>query len=126
MGIRRFPQKTEKGSVRAVLVVSTARALVYNYLPAPYLPAGSLPDRGVRCPTEPSKRQMEMETGGLIQTIEMEMGGGTPPGGVCVSEPPAEKISQSGPGRARPLAEGVADRSTTADYCRLRSARTVY
>ena len=49
-----------------MLVVSTARALVYNYLPAPYLPAGSLPDRGVRCPTEPSKRQMEMEMGGFL------------------------------------------------------------
>ena len=70
---------------------------------------------------------MEMEMGGFLKPIEMEMGGGgTPPGGVCVSEPPAEKISQSGPGRARPLAEGVADRSTAADYCRLRSARTVY
>ena len=55
-----------------MLVVSTARALVYNYLPAPYLPAGSLPDRGVRCPTEPSKRQMEMETGGILETFEME------------------------------------------------------
>ena len=70
---------------------------------------------------------MEMGMGGIFQTIQMEMvGGGTPLGGVCVSEPPAEKISQSGPGRARPLAEGVADRSTAADYCRLRSARTVY
>ena len=91
-----------------MLVVSTARALVYNYLPAPYLPAGSLPDRGVRCPTEPSKRQMEMETGGLIQTIEMEMGGGgaPPPPRVCVSEPPAEKFSHIRPGGpARPAAQ---------------------
>ena len=61
---------------------------------------------------------MEMEMVGIFQTIQMEMVGGDPPRGcVCVSEPPAEKISQSGPGRARPLAEGVADRSTTADYC---------
>ena len=103
MGIRRFPQKTEKGGVRAVLVVSTARALVYNYLPAPYLPAGSLPDRGVRCPTEPSKWQMEMEMGGILETIQMEMGGGPPR--VCVSEPPAEKISHIRPGGpARPAA----------------------
>ena len=69
---------------------------------------------------------MEMEMGGILETMQMEMGGGPPPPRVCVSEPPAEKISQSGPGRARPLAEGMADRSTTADYCRLRSARTVY
>ena len=61
-----------------MLVVSTARALVYNYLPAPYLPAGSLPDRGVRCPTEPSKRQMEMEMDGFLETIQMEMVGGPP------------------------------------------------
>ena len=71
-----------------MLVVSTARALVYNYLPAPYLPSGSLPDRGVRCPTEPSKRQMEMETGEISQTIEMEMGGGVPPPPVCVCPSP--------------------------------------
>ena len=86
-----------------MLVVSTARALVYNYLPAPYLPAGGLPDRRVRCPTEPSKRQMEMETGEISQTIEMEMGGGAVC--VCVSEPPAEKISHIRPGGpARPAA----------------------
>ena len=89
-----------------MLVVSTARALVYNYLPAPYLPAGSLPDRGVRCPTEPSKRQMEMEVDGFLETIEMEMVGGDPlPPCVCVSEPPAEKFSHIRPGGpARPAA----------------------
>ena len=88
-------------------MVSTARALVYNYLPAPYLSAGSLPDRRVRCPTEPSKRQMEMEMGGFLETIEMEMvgGGPPPPPCVCVSEPPAEKFSHIRPGGpARPAA----------------------
>ena len=73
-----------------MLVVSTARALVYNYLPAPYLPAGSLPDRRVRCPTEPSKRQMEMEMGGILETMQMEMvgGGAPPPPPVCVCPSP--------------------------------------
>ena len=86
-------------------MVSTARALVYNYLPAPYLPAGGLPDRRVRCPTEPSKRQMEMEMGGIFETIEMEMVGGGAPPRVCVSEPPAEKFSHIRPGGpARPAA----------------------
>ena len=70
---------------------------------------------------------MEMEMGGILETFQMEMvGGGTPPGGVCVSEPPAEKISQSGPGRARPLAEGMAYKPTADDYSQPRSVRTVY
>ena len=50
--IRQFLRKMENGGVRAVLVVPTARVLVYNYLPAPYLPAGGLPDRHVRHPTD--------------------------------------------------------------------------
>ena len=43
--IRRVSRKMKKGGVQAILVVCTARILVYNCLDAPYQPAGGLPDR---------------------------------------------------------------------------------
>ena len=96
----------ENGGVRAVLVVPTARVLVYNYLPAPYLPAGGLPDRHVRHPTGPSGPRRFPEILKFANILKF-VGGDPPPPPVCVcvSEPPAEKISPIRPGgRAWPAA----------------------
>ena len=59
--IRRVSRKVKKGGVQAMLVVCTARILVYNCLDAPYLPAGGLPDRYVRYPTGPIGRSFALK-----------------------------------------------------------------
>ena len=51
----------EEGGIQAVLVVCTARILVYNCLDAPYQPAGGLPDRHVGYPKAPKSEETNFE-----------------------------------------------------------------
>ena len=104
-----------------MLVVCTARILVYNCLEAPYLPPGGLPDRYVRYPNGPIGRSFPLKN---LRTLKFFKRNGPPPCR-CVQTAGRQK-SQSGPDWAARLAEGMVYRSTAVGYCRLRSPLTVY
>ena len=78
----------KEGGIQAVLVVCTARILVYNCLDAPYQPAGGLPDRHVRYPTGPAGRSFWLKILRILKILKI-LGGTPPPLRVCVDVQPA-------------------------------------